>query len=147
MTLLILALLAGARDPSIERQRLGRQLAEHGTLASLLPLMKVKETEELIAEDSKLTPTDQVKLRATADRVFKAGYERLMNATGDAYARQLSLADLKALTSFYSSPVASRYQSIMPNVIVATMQSVGQMDFKKDVRTAFCAETQRLCSQ
>ena len=73
------------------------------------------------------------------------GYDRLMKASGDAYAQQLSVHDLRALTRFYQSPVAARYRAATPNVIMATMKSIGQMDFKGDVRTAFCAEAKRLC--
>src|SRR5438105_5383836 len=124
MISLFLAFVVGATTPSAESERLGRQLAQHGMLASMLPLMKAKETDELVAEDPKLTPAEQAKLRATADVVFNAGYERLMKATGEAYARQLSVSDLRELTRFYSSPVASRYQSVTPAVIVATMQSL-----------------------
>jgi hypothetical protein len=33
----------------------------------------------------------------------------------------------------------------MPGAIAAAMQAVGQMDFKKDVRAAFCKDTGKLC--
>lgn len=141
--LLVLAMTASA--PSSDAQRLGRKLAEQGTLASLLPLLKAKETEELLKEDPSLSAAEQMKLRAIADRVFQTGYNRLMRATGDAYAQQLSVKDLRSLTHFYNSPIAARYRFATPNVIIATMKSVGEMDFKGDVRTAFCAEMKRLC--
>jgi hypothetical protein len=146
MVPLLLAALFGVSAPSAEAQRLGRKLAEQGTLASLLPLLKSKETAELLKEDPGLSAAEQTKLRATAERVFEVGYGRLMKATGDAYAQQLSVADLRALTHFYQSPVAARYRAATPQVIRATMRSVGEMDFKGDVRAAFCAETRRLCS-
>ncbi len=147
MAPLLLALVFAASAPSAEAQRLGLKLAEQGTLASLLPLLKAKETEELLREDPKLTGEERTKLRATADRVFIAGYDRLMKATGDAYAQQLSIRDLRALANFYASPVAQRYRSAMPDVIMETMKSVGQMDFKGDVRKAYCAQAQRLCTR
>lgn len=146
MTPLLIALAVAANGPLGEAQRLGRTLAEQGTLASLLPLMKSKETEELLQEDPKLTEPERTQLRATADRVFKASYDRLMNATGNAYAQKLSLTDLKALTEFYASPVARRYRAATPSVILETMKAVGQIDFKGDVRRAFCAEAKRLCA-
>ena len=143
--LLSVALLASA--PCQEAQRLGRKLAESGMLASLVPVMKSKETEELLTEDPGLSLAEQNKLRATADRVFENGYNRLMKAAGDAYAKQLSVSDLRTLTRFYTTPAAAKYRAATPTVILATMQSVGQMDFNGDVRAAFCAEAKRLCSK
>jgi formate dehydrogenase maturation protein FdhE len=145
MVPLLLAAVLATTAPPADALRLGRKLAEQGTLASLLPLMKAKEVDELLAEDRSLSAADQTKLRATADRVFERGYDRLMDAIGTAYAKQLSVKDLRTLTRLYASPAAVRYRQVMPQVILATMQSVGQMDFKGDVRKAFCAETKRLC--
>ena len=142
---LLLALAVAATTPSAEAQHLGRKLAEQGTLAALLPLMKSAQVEELLKEDLSLTAAEKEKLRATADRVFERGYNRLMDSTGDAYAHQLSVADLRTLTKFYASPAARRYRAATPKVILATMQSVGEMNFKGDVRIAFCAEAKRLC--
>jgi hypothetical protein len=142
---LLLALAVAATTPSAEAQHLGRKLAEQGTLAALLPLMKSTQVEELLKEDLSLTAAEKEKLRATADRVFERGYNRLMDATGDAYAHQLTVADLRTLTKFYASPAARRYRAATPKVILATMQSVGEMNFKRDVRIAFCAEAKRLC--
>jgi hypothetical protein len=109
--------------------------------------MKSAQVEELLKEDVSLTAAEKEKLRATADRVFEQGYTRLMTATGNAYARQLSVRDLRALTRFYATPAAKRYQAAVPQVIAAAMQTVGKMDFKADVRSAFCAEAKRLCSK
>jgi hypothetical protein len=142
---LLLALAVAATTPSAEAQRLGRQLAEQGTLASLLPLMKSTQVEELLKEDLSLTAADKQKLRATADSVFERGYNRLMDATGDAYAHQLSVADLRTLARFYRTSAARRYRAATPQVILTTMKSVGEIDFKRDVRTEFCTETKRLC--
>jgi hypothetical protein len=144
---LLIALAVAATTPSSEAQRLGRRLAEQGTLASLLPVMKSTQVDELLREDLSLTAADKEKLRATADRVFERGYERLMDATGNAYAHQLSVMDLRTLTNFYASPAARRYRAATPQVILSTMQSVGEMDFKGDVRRAFCAEDMRLCAK
>jgi len=145
MAPLLLVLAVAASAPSADARRLGRRLAEQGTLASLLPLLKAKETEELLKEDPSLSAAEQTKLRTIADRVFQAGYNRLMKATGDAYAQQLSVKDLRSLTHFYDTPVATRYRLATPNVIIETMKSVGEMDFKGDARIASCAEMKRLC--
>lgn len=146
MAPLLFALVVAADVPSAEAQRLGRSLAEQGTLASLLPSIKSKETDELLKEDPKLTAAERAQLRATADRIFKASFDRVMDATGNAYAQQLSIRDLRALTKFYASPVGARYRAATPTVILSTMKTVGQMDFKGEVRKAFCANTKRLCS-
>ena len=145
--ILFFVMAAVANLPSSEAQRLGRRIAEHGTLASLLPVMEVKETEELLSEDPTLTDAERTQLRATAKHVFRASYDRLMTATGKAYAEQLDISDLRALARFYESPVAGRYQAATPKVIVASMQSAGKLDFKGDVRSAFCRATKRLCTK
>lgn len=107
--ILFFLMSAVASPPSSEAQRLGRTIAEHGTLASLLPVMEVKETEELLSEDPTLTDAEKTQLRATAKQVFRVSYDRLMTATGKAYAEQLDISDLRALARFYESPVAGRY--------------------------------------
>ena len=141
---LFLAVALASAAPTPEAQQLGRQLAEAGTLAALLPLIQAKETEELVAQ-SELTDAEKVALRTTARRVFEDGRERLMAATGKAYAERLSVEDLRTLVAFERSDSAKRYRDAMPDAIAATMRSIGQMDFKKDVRAAFCKETGKLC--
>lgn len=145
MALVFLALMAAAAQPSAEAKRLGRTLASQGTLASLLPLMKASQTEELLAEDKDLSAEQKTRLRATADRVFDAGYERILATTGDAYARQLDIADLRTLTRFNASPAAGRYRAAIPGIMVEATKAMDDMDFKRDVRAAFCAEARRLC--
>lgn len=146
MTLLLAALAAVTATSSDEARSLGRKLAEVGTLAALLPLIKEKETAELLRENAALSSAEKAKLRDIADRTFAAGYDRLMSATGDAYAKRLSIEDLRALVSFHSSPTAARYRAATPEAILASMQAVGNLDFKGDVRRRFCAETQKLCA-
>ena len=94
---------------------------------------------------SDLTDAEKSALRVTAKRVFEEGRERLMTATGKAYAERLSVEDLRALVAFEQSDAARRYRGAMPGAITAAMQAVGQMDFKKDVRAAFCKESGKLC--
>ena len=146
VTILLLA-AAAAASPTAEAQRLGRELADHGTLAALLPLMKAKEVDELLAEHKELSAGDQTRLRRTADRVFDSGRDRLLAATGRAYAQKLTLSDLRRLVAFYRTSAAARFQAALPQVIVATMQSVGQMDFKADVIAAYCKESGKLCAK
>src|SRR6476661_363137 len=99
-----LLLAAAAAQPSPEALQLGKELAAHGTLAALLPMIEAKEVGELVADHPKLSAADQAKLRATADEVFKGGRDRIMTATGTAYAQTLSVDDLKQVLAFYRSP-------------------------------------------
>ena len=146
MISLLVAVAIGSAQPSDEAQRLGLFLAEQGTLASLLPLQKKKETDDLLKENPDLSDVERRQLRETADDVFKKLYDKLMKVTGDAYAHKLSLADLRSLSQFYHLPVAARYRAATPAVILQTVQSIGSMDFKGDVRAAFCSKTKKLCS-
>ena len=50
-------------------------------------------------------------------------------------------------TAFQSSSAGKRYRAAMPGVIAETMKSIGNMDFKGDVRAAFCKETGKLCGK
>ena len=144
---ILLSLAAAVAQPSTEALRLGRQVAEGGTLATLLPLMQRKETTELVAAHPELSASEQAQLRAIADRVYRAGRERLMEAEASAYARELSIGELRAIVAFQHSRAGARYRAAMPNVIVGTMQQIGTMDFKADVLAAYCQETGKLCGK
>ena len=145
--MVIALLLAAAAHPSPEALRLGRQLAETGTLATLLPMIQQKETEDLVADHPELSAAEKDRLRAVAKSVFERGRDRLMDAEAHAYAKRLSIRDLRAAVSFQSSPAGRRTRAAMPGVIGDTMKSVGKMDFKGDVRAAYCTETGKLCGK
>ena len=102
-------------------------------------------------EPKRLTSTVSVEPHcghwAVADGVFERGRERLLSATGRAYAEKLSVADLRKLVAFYRTPAADRAQAALPLVIGETMRSVGKMDFKGEVLAAFCKETGKLCAK
>jgi hypothetical protein len=85
-------------------------------------------------------------LRATAHRIYLGGRERLMQATAKAYADKLSLGDLRVIAAFWKSPAGQSYRASIPAVIAATVESVGDMDFKGDVIAAYCKETGKLCA-
>ena len=143
---MILALLLAAASPSPEALALGRELAEHGSLAALLPLIQAKETDDLVASHPQLSRSEQLTLRAVAARTYQAGRERLMAATGRAYAERLSISDLRRLVAFEKTAAAGRYRAAMPAAIAATIRAVGPMDFKGDVLKEFCKETGKLCA-
>ena len=142
-----LLLAAATAQPSPEALRLGRQLAGVGTLATLLPMLKQTEIQGLINDHPELSKDDQAMLRTTADRVYDAGRDRLLAATGRAYAEHMSVADLRAVLKFQSSAIAKRYRAAISLVIADTMKSVGKLDFKGDVVAAYCKETGKLCGK
>jgi hypothetical protein len=144
---ILLFLGVAAAQPSSEALRLGRELADHGTLAALLPLLKAKEIAELVADHKQLSPADQAQLRETAEKVFNKGRDRILSATGQAYAKQLSVGDLRKLVAFYRTPAAARFQAALPKVIGDTAVNMGTMDFKSDVITAYCKDTGKLCGK
>jgi hypothetical protein len=143
---ILLFLAATAAQPSPEALRLGRELAESGTLATVLPLMAKKETEELVAAHPELSAVEAATLRATANRVFTAGRERLMDSEARALAERLTLADLRAIAAFQRSSAAQHYRAATPEVIATMMESIGTMDFKGDVLKSYCRQTGKLCA-
>jgi hypothetical protein len=148
LALTIGMMLAAAQAPAeTEAQALGRRLSEAGLLGSLLPMMTAKETDEMVAARPELSAAEQARLRAIAAARAQAGMARLFKAEGDAYAARLSVAELKALVAFHESPAARRQRAVMPDVIAATMQSVGAIDFKGETLAAFCKETGKACEK
>jgi hypothetical protein len=141
----LLALALAAASPTPEGLRLGRALAESGTLAALMPMVADKEIGELVAAHPELSEADRAAFRSSARATYQAGRDRLMDATGRAYAERLSVADLRALVAFNRTPAAAHYRAALPEAIAAAMQAVGQMDFKKDALAAFCRKTEKLC--
>jgi hypothetical protein len=148
--MVILLLLLGATaamQPSPEALRLGRQLAESGTLATLLPMMKQSNMQELINNHPELSKDEQMKLRAAADRIYAADRERLMQVEARAYAQRMSIPDLRRVAKFQRSDSGKRYRAAIPGVIADTMQSIHGVDFKADVLAAYCKETGKLCAK
>jgi hypothetical protein len=142
-----LLLAAAAAQPSPEAVSLGREVAENGTLAALLPLMQRKETDDLVAAHPELSASERARLRDTAQRVYQGGRERLMQTEALAYARELSVADLRAIVKFERSRAGRHYRAAVPETIIATMKQIGAMDFKADVAAAYCKQTGKLCGK
>ena len=144
---MVIALLLAAAAPSPEALALGRQIAEAGTMASFIELVQAKETDELVEAHPELSDADKVKLRATAKTVYQSGRERLMQASARAYAERLSVADMRDIVAFQKSRAGQSYRGAIPAVIAATVESVGEMDFKGDVTAAYCKQTGKLCAK
>lgn len=143
---MVIPLLLAAAAPSAEALALGREIAESGTMASLIELLQAKETDELVESHPELSDADKARLRVTARTVYERGRERLMQATARAYAERLSLADMRKVVAFQKSRAGRAYNGAIPAVISATVESVGDMDFKGDVIAAYCKETRKLCA-
>lgn len=130
-----------------EGERLGREVAENGMLAGLLPLVAQRDIESLITDNPSLTPAEQAQLRSIGQRVFAAGLDRLMTATGHAFAERMTVPQLRAVAAFYRTPGARALRGATPAAMIASLQAVAGVDLKRDVRAAFCAETRKLCEE
>ena len=144
--MILLAMTIMAAEPSAEALTLGREIAESGTLATLLPMMRDDEVGKLVKDNFNLSASEQAALRRTADQIFASGTDKLFAATARAYAEKLSLEDLRAAAAYARSPAAKRVQAALPAVIGASMGAMQGMDFKKDVAAAYCKETGKLCA-
>lgn len=144
LTALLLA-LAAPTVPSAEAEALGVQLARLGSLASVLPVLELKETDELLDSMPELRAGERLKLRMVAHRVAVEGSERLLRAEGRALAERLSIADLKALIDFAESAPAQRMRAAEPAVTIATMEAMRGFVYKEEVMKAFCKETGKAC--
>ncbi len=143
--MLMIAVMMMAAEPSAEAIALGREMANVGTLATILPMIEKTETEVLVAEHPELSPAEQVSLRDVAHATFLVGQERALAADAHAYASHLSIGDLRALVTFSRTDAAKRLRAAMPTIAAATMHELGAIDFKGEVRSAYCKETGKLC--
>lgn len=138
---------APAQAPSVEAQALGEELARQGLLGTLLPIMAAKETEELVAKHPELSEADQATLRATAAETARTASARVIAAQGRIYAEQLTLEDLRTLTTQNRTPAATRFKAVQPAVIAGTAKAMEGVDFKKEVMGVFCKRTGKGCQE
>lgn len=134
-------------NPGEEAITLGRRLAATGTLANLLPLVAQRETEEMIARNPDFTDAERATLRQVARETMQSGMARITDSMGRALAGQLQVADLRLLVAAAETDAARRERAALPAILTATMQTIGQMDFGRDVRAAMCQRTQRMCPE
>lgn len=139
LAVVVLAAQVAAVPAAGEAERLGRQVAETGTLASLLPLLAAKDTDELIAQHPELTPAEQAALRRTAATTLDAAKARLFGAEAKAYAAALTLAELRAMVAWQTGPTAARLRMAQPKAIAAAMGAMQGFDLKKETWAAFCS--------
>jgi hypothetical protein len=145
VSMILIALALQAAAPSPEAVDLGTRLARAGSIMSLLPLVAKKETEEVIAAHPELSVAEKQKLRDVAATTFAAGTTRIAAAFGQAYAKRLGVAELRTLVAQAESPAQRRLRAIQPSAMAEAITAVGTLDFKKDVTSAFCRDTGKLC--
>ncbi|MFC4295401.1 hypothetical protein ACFO0A_10085 [Novosphingobium tardum] len=144
---MIAALLLLAAGPQDAAYQSARKIAEHGMLATVGPLMAVKETEELVLAHPELTPAEKAKLHEVAREQEELARRKMMDAEASAYVAHMSAADLKALAAWVDSPLAHRQRTALPQIVMSTMQTLGTIDFKGSVTKAYCAKTGKLCPE
>jgi hypothetical protein len=144
---LLFAAAAAAAQPSPEAIALAREIAGHGTLAQIAPLQTQSEVEEMIRDHPELTEAEGERLRAIGERQTKALLDKALDAEARAMAAELSLADLRQLAAFNSSPAATHQRAALPKIMAATMAAMGDVDYAGGVRAAFCAESGKLCEK
>lgn len=130
--------LSQAAAPSAEAVALGERLARSGTLATLLPLVAGKETDEMLAAHPDLPAAEQARFRQVAAATRDAMAARLFAAEGRRYAELLSPADLTALVAHAESPLAARLRAAQPQAVIAAMTALQGADYKGDVKLAYC---------
>lgn len=144
---IFIAATLAATAPSHEAQRLGEQLAAQGSFGSILGAMGTQQTEELVKDIPDATPVEQERMRRLATARLAELRARTDAKVGAIYARHYKLSELRAIMRFYASPagLALRRETIatLPE-IAAALQGI---DFKADVRAAFCKETGKLCAK
>lgn len=144
----MLSLLAApAAAAPAEIAELGRRLAQTGHFQAILKLGADAETQQLLAAHPELADADKAALADTAREQFEAGREKLLAAAGAAYADAFTIDELTAMVAFFGSPAGRAYNAKFPAIAPALMKAMEGMDFKADVKAAFCRRTGKLCAK
>ncbi len=93
----ILAVPAALAYPGPEAQALGRRVAASGPFAALGPMLVEKDVAELAAAHKQLSEIERQRLITLACAEGAAGIARMISALGAAYAKALSVEDLRVL--------------------------------------------------
>lgn len=140
-------LCAETLPPRAETLALGREIASHGTLATLIPLMAKKEAEELIEKQVGLSDAEKDALRRIAANRSQARLGELLDAQAAIYAQEMSATELQALVDFVRSDAAKKQNALQPKLIIGSMAVLDGVDFKDEVMAEFCAQTGKGCEQ
>lgn len=142
----LLALAAASSSPSEEAKALGLRLARTSGIVTIAPMLVQKDLSEIAESNPTLSSIERKRLMQIGTEEGKAGIERIAAALGTAYARHLSVRDLKILVNQNESPEAVRRRTAEPTAIVEAMAALGSMDFKKATAARMCQETKKLCA-
>jgi hypothetical protein len=128
-----------------ERAALGRRLAELGEFNAVTSAMGRAEVEAMARETPDLSDAERARLRVVGAQVLAAGRARILARVGDAYAREFTLQQLRAIVRFLASPAGRAYVGALPRVLPAIAAAMQGVDLHRDVRAQFCRETGKLC--
>lgn len=144
---LLAVLTAGAAqaETTDEKRALAREIAAQSLLATLGPLQTAAEVEQIIAEAPDLTAQEQEDLRRIGQERAQEIGQQALAAEAEALASALSVDDLRAIAAFERSPAASHRREVTPTVVGSVMQVLAGVDYKAEVRRAFCESTGKLC--
>lgn len=145
--LVLLVLAATSMPPSSEAQALGMRLARTNGIVTIAPIMVQKDLVDLENEDPSLSPEQRKRLFEIGNEEGKAGIERVVGALGAAYAKYLSVHDLRILVKQNESAEAARRRAAEPSVIIEAMRTLGSMDLKKVTAARMCKESAKLCAR
>jgi hypothetical protein len=143
----LLILAAASNAPSAETEALGKRLARTSGIVTIAPMMVQKDLAELANEDPSLSAEQRQRLFQIGQDEADAGIERVVGALGAAYAKRLSVHDLRKLVQQNESPEAARRRAAEPSVMLEAMTTLGSMDLKKAAAGRMCKETGKLCAR
>lgn len=136
---------AATPAPTGERAALGLRLAELGEFNAVTGAIGRAEVEAMARETPALSDAERARLRAVGTQVLAAGRARLLAQVGDIYARQFTLAELRAIVRFLASPAGRAYVGALPRTLPAIAAAMQGVDLRHDIRAQFCRETGKLC--
>ncbi|WP_375397986.1 hypothetical protein [uncultured Sphingomonas sp.] len=138
--------LAAAAQPLSEAEQLGMRMARAGALATMGPALAERDIGETIADHPEWTKDDIARYRVIARRMASGKIDAIVLALGRAYAKRLSVADMRVLAEAAESPAAARRRAIEPVAVAEAMQSMDKLDMTTDSLAAFCKETGKGCA-
>ena len=145
--LVFLLLAAASVAPSAEAKALGLRLARTSGIVTIAPLMVQKDLADLAKENPSLSPQERERLFQIGNEEGKSGIERVAAALGAAYAKHLSIEDLRILVQQNESAEAARRRTAEPSVMVEAMTVLGSMDLKTATAARMCKATGKLCAR
>ena len=145
--LVLLLLAAASTAPASEAEELGLRLARTSGIVTIAPMLIQKDLADLAAEEPSLSPEQRRRLFEIGNEEGKAGIERLVGVLGAAYAKRLSVQDLRILVEQNESVEAARRRAAEPSVMIEAITALGSMDLKKATAARMCKDSGKLCAR